>query len=150
MAPVSRNLAASGLERDAMATIQVILEGARIGTYEILDYPIVLQFGDQKSYGQAVWFIPTSSGRIQASMVSEIRVQEGSLSVLVDGPEGFRSGPHPADWIRGYYPRGKDCAILKLDSESRKMCGITFTTVEGSLLVEELSLGGPPAASTLL
>jgi hypothetical protein len=132
-----------------VATIQVILQGARIGTYEILDYPLVLQFGDQKSYGQAVWFIPTCSGRIEASMVSEIRVQEGSLTVLVDGPEGFRSGPHPADWIRGYYPRGKDCALIKVDSESRKVSGITFTTVAGNLLVEELSLGGPtPAGSS--
>jgi hypothetical protein len=130
-----------------MATIQVILQGARVGTYEILDYPLVLQFGDQKSYERAVWFIPTSSGRIRASRVSEIRVQEGSLSVLVDGPVGFQSGPHEVDWVRGYYPRGKDCALIKMNAESKKMGGLTFTTVEGNLLIEELSIGGPEPAS---
>ena len=131
-----------------MATIQVILQGARVGNHDIFDYPIVLQFGEQKSYEQAVWFIPSYSGRIRASRVSEIRVQQGSMSVLIDGPEGFRSGPHAVSWVRSYYPRGKDCAFIQLDPESRQMSGITITVVEDTLVVENLSVGGTPSPST--
>ena len=129
-----------------MATIQVILQGARVGNHDIFDYPIVLQFGDQKSYEQAVWYIPSYSGRIRASRVSEIRVQQGQMSVLIDGPEGFRSGPHNVSWVRSYYPRGKDCAFIQLDPDSRQMSGITITVVEDTLIVEALTLGGPTGA----
>src|SRR5262245_1168185 len=94
-----------------MSTIQVILQGARVGNHEIYDYPLVLQFGEQKAYEQAVWFIPSTSGRVRASRVSEIRGSLGTFSVLIDGPEGFRSGPHTVTWVRSYYPRGKDCAL---------------------------------------
>ena len=131
-----------------MATIQVILQGARVGNHDIFDYPIVLQFGEQKSYEQAVWFIPSYSGRIRATRVSEIRVQQGSMSVLIDGPEGFRSGPHTVSWVRSYYPRGKDCAFIALDPDSRQMSGITITVVEDTLVVENLSVGGTPSPSS--
>ena len=42
------------------------------------------------------------------------------VDLLVDGPDGFRSGPHPADWVRGYYPNGKDSALIKVDPDTRK------------------------------
>jgi hypothetical protein len=132
-----------------MATIQVILAGARIATYDTFDYPIVLQFGEQQSYNQAVWFIPSPPSRIRARRLSEIRVQGGPLSVLIDGPEGFRSGPHSVDWVRSYYPRGKDCALIQMNLESKSMGGVTLTSVEGALLVEQLAVGGnTPAPSS--
>ena len=129
-----------------MATIQVILQGARIASYDNYDYPVILQFGDQKTYDSAVWFIPSSQRRIAAWRLSEIRVQEGPLSVLVDGPDGFRSGPYLADWVRNFYPRGKICAFIKVDPESRTSGGVVLSIVEDSLVVEEL--GGPTPAAT--
>ena len=53
-----------------MATILLILQGARIATCDILDYHIALHFGDQKTYHRAAWFIP-------AWRLSEIRAQLG-------------------------------------------------------------------------
>ena len=131
-----------------MAKIQVILQGAaRISVHDTYDYPLVLQFGDQTSYDRATWFIP-SAGRFPAWRLSEIRVEEGSLSILVDGPEGFRSGPHDADWVRSHYPRGKDCAFIRVNRESKAMGGVTLTAIEGILVVDEMAAPGatPPAA----
>ena len=127
-----------------MATIQVILQGARIATYDIDDYPLVLQFGEQKTYDAAVWFIPAFALRIPAGRLSEIRAQQGPFSVLVDGPEGFRAGPYPATWVRNYYPRGKDCAFLVVDSDSGTLSGVTLSIVEGSLIVSPIG-GTTPA-----
>jgi hypothetical protein len=127
-----------------MATIQVILQGARIATYDIDDYPLVLQFGEQKTYDAAVWFIPAFSLRIPAWRLSEIRGQQEPFGVLVDGPEGFRYGPYPATWVRNYYPRGKDCAFLVVDHESGTLSGVTLSVVEGSLIVDHIG-GTTPA-----
>jgi hypothetical protein len=124
-----------------MATIQVILQGARIATYDIHDYPVVLQFGDQKTYDAAVWFIPAFALRIPTGRLSEIRAQQGPFSVLVDGPEGFRLGPFPVTWVRNYYPRGKDCAFIMVSSDSKTLSGVALSIVEGSLVVDQL--GGP-------
>ena len=93
-----------------------------------------------------MWFIPSSPGRIPAWSLSEIRVEEGALSVLVDGPEGFRSGPYPVDWVRNHYPRGSDCAFIKLDPDSKAMGGKTIRAVEGTLFVGELAAPGNQAA----
>ena len=130
-----------------MALIQVILLG-NLGTpiFDTFDYPIVLQFGEKTTYDNAVWVVPSFPGRIPAGRLSEIRVQQGRLSILIDGPEGFRSGPHTADWVRGYYPRGKDCSFIQTDRETGKVVGVTLTTVEGSLFVDDLMLGGAPAS----
>ena len=80
-----------------MSTVRIILAG-RVGTtvHDINDYPLVFQFGDKRNYDEAVWVIPSFSRRIPASRLSEIRVEEGSLSILVDGPEGLPSGPYEA------------------------------------------------------
>jgi hypothetical protein len=124
-----------------VAAIQVILQGARSATYDIRDFPLVLQFGDQTSYEAAVYYIPAFSLRIPARYLSEIRTLQGAFSVLVDGPEGFRSGPHPTTWVRSYYPRGKDCALIVVDSDYKKLNGVALSVVEGSLIVDQL--GGP-------
>ena len=126
-----------------MSTVRVILAG-RVSTtiHDIFDHPLVLQFGDKRNYDEAVWVIPSYARRIPASRLSEIRVEEGTLSVIVDGPDGFRSGPHEANWVRSYYPRGKHCALLHTEPGSMKTTGVTLTTIEGTLIVDELSLGG--------
>lgn len=129
-----------------MASIQVILQGARIATYDINDFPIVLQFGDQKSYDTAVWYIPAFSLRIPSHRLSEIRTQQGAFSVLIDGPEGFRQGPFPTTWVRNYYPRGKDCALVLVVPDSGKLNGIALSIVEGSLIIDQLG-GTTPAAT---
>jgi hypothetical protein len=129
-----------------MATIQVILQGARIATYDVQDYPIVLQFGEQRTYDAAVWFIPTFALRIPAQHLSEIRAQQGTFSVLVDGPEGFRSGPYPTTWVRNYYPRGKDCALIVVEPDSRKLSGVALSIVEGSLVIDQLGGTAPAPA----
>ncbi len=129
-----------------MATIQVILQGARIATYDIHDFPIVLQFGDHKTYERATWFIPAFSRHISARQLSEIRSQQGPFSVLVDGPEGFRSGPYPATWVRNYYPRGKDCAFIFVDPESSVLSGVALSIAEDSLVIDQLG-GTTPAPS---
>jgi hypothetical protein len=134
-----------------VSTIQVILQGAaRVTIADTFDYPIVLQFGEQTRYENAVWYIPSYAGRIPARRLSEIRVEQGPVSVLVDGPEGFKSGPHPVDWVRSYYPRGKDCALIKLDPSSKRMGGVTISIIEGSLQVDDLEQPGtePPKPPT--
>ncbi len=127
-----------------IATIQVILQGAKIATYDLNDFPIVLQFGDQKTYEKAAWFIPAFSLRIPAQRLSEIRSQQGPFSVLVDGPEGFQSGPYPATWVRNYYPRGKDCAFIFVDPESSVLSGVALSIAEGSLVIDPFD-GTTPA-----
>ena len=132
-----------------MAMIRVILAGRpATALYDTYDYPVVLQFGDQTSYSSAVWVVPSFPGRIPAGRLSEIRVEQGPLTVLIDGPEGFRSGPHNADWVRGFYPRGKDCSFIRFNVDARKSTGVSLRTFEGSLIVDDLSLGGeaPQAA----
>lgn len=131
-----------------MPTVQVILGGVpRTTVHDTYDFPIVLQFGGQTTYESAVWVIPSFPGRIPARRLSEIRVQQGPVSIIVDGPDGFRSGPHLTDWVRSRYPRGKDCSLLQLHSETKSMGGVSLSVFEGSLIVEELSLGGPTPAS---
>jgi hypothetical protein len=89
-----------------MATVQLIIAGRSISTvHDIFDYPLILQFGKGKDYNHAEWIIPSFARHIPAWRLSEIRVEDGSLSVLVDGPEGFRSGPYQVSWVRNYYPR---------------------------------------------
>lgn len=126
-----------------MATIQVILNGMPGGTVHDTDsYPVILQFDDDGTYGNAVWVIPSYPGHIPAGMLSEIRVQAGPLNVFVEGPEGFQSGPHHADWVRSDYPRGKFCSFLEMNADTHKMAGVTVEVIEGSLIVDELSVGG--------
>lgn len=131
-----------------MATIQVILAGQlRTTIHDTFDYPLVLQFNDKTSYDEAEWVIPSYPRHIPAYRLSEIRVQDGPISVLVDGPEGFRYGPYLFNWIRSYYPRGKHCAFVQVDPGSyTKMNGVSITIVEGTLVVEELSNAKTPAA----
>lgn len=126
-----------------MAMVQVILNGMPGGTmHDTETYPVVLQFEEDKSYGNAVWVIPSYPGEIPADMLSEIRIQGGPLTVFVEGPEGFKSGPHQTDWVRSDYPRGKLCSFLQMDAETHKMGGVSINIVEGSLVVDEINLGG--------
>lgn len=129
-----------------MATVQVILRGLPEGSeHDTEGYPVILQFGDERNYEQAAWIIPSYPGVIPAYLLSEIRVLKGPLNVVVEGPEGFQSGPHPTDWVRSDYPRGKDCSFLQMDAHSRRMSGVSITVVEGSLIVDPVSLGGATA-----
>ena len=130
-----------------MATIQVILAGQlRTTIHDTFDYPIVLQFNDKKNYDEAEWVIPSYPRHIPAHRLSEIRVQEGNVSVLVDGPEGFRHGPFEFTWVRSYYPRGHHCAFVKVDPGSyTTMAGIALTTHDGSLILDTLPLATPAA-----
>jgi len=126
-----------------MATVQVILHGLPEGTlHDTQSYPVILQFGESKRYEEATWIVLSYPGYIPAYMLSEIRVLEGPLSVVVEGPEGFQSGPHTADWVRSDYPRGKDCSFLQMDAQTHKMGGVSVAVVEGSLVVDAVSLGG--------
>ena len=126
-----------------MAIIQMIFVGVpRTVVHDTYDYPLILQFGDKKRYEEAVWVVPSHPGRIPTRKLSEIRIEAGPLSVLIDGPEGFRSGPHTTDWVRSYYPRGKHCAFLRMDPESHTMGGVTITVTEETLFVEEMSQSG--------
>jgi hypothetical protein len=128
-----------------MAIVQLILSGeGRVTLHDTFDYPLVLQFGQHRDYDSARWVIPSFGYPLPAFKVSEIRVDEGALSVLIDGPDGFRSGPHPVTWVRGYYPRGKHCALLYLDPETQKLGGVMIQTIEGSLVVEDFFLEVPP------
>jgi len=130
-----------------MATIQVILAGQlRTTIHDTFDYPIVLQFNDKKNYDEAEWVIPSYPRHIPAHRLSEIRVQEGNVSVLVDGPDGFRHGPFPFTWVRSYYPRGHHCAFVKVDPGSyTTMAGVALTTHDGSLILDTLPLVKPEA-----
>lgn len=128
-----------------MATVQVILHGMPGGTLHDTDnYPVILQFDERRSYEGAVWVIPSYPGHIPAGMLSEIRVNAGPLTVFVEGPEGFSSGPHDTDWVRSEYPRGKFCSFLQMDASTQKMGGVSVEVVEGSLIVDPVNLGGKP------
>lgn len=130
-----------------MAMVQVILNGMPGGTvHDTEQYPVVLQFEDDKSIENAVWVIPSFPGHIPAGMLSEIRVQAGPLQAMVEGPEGFQSGPHETNWIRCDYPRGKIVSFLLTNAETHKMSGVSVSLVEDSLVVDEVSIGGPPAS----
>lgn len=130
-----------------MATVQVILHGMPGGSvYDTANYPIILEFDDSKAYEQAQWIVPSFPEPIPAYALSEIRILEGTQNVVVEGPAGFQSGPHLTTWVRSSYPRGKDCALLEVNAETRKMNGVTVEVVEGSLIVDELALGGTPSA----
>ena len=132
-----------------MATIQVILHGIPGGTVHDTDtYPVVLQFSESLMYEDAVWVIPSYPGQIPGDYVSEIRVMRGPLKVMVDGPNGFQSGPYDVTSVRGGYPRGKLCAFLNVDSVQRKTGGVTVEVIEGSIVVNELVVPGAPAAGT--
>ena len=131
-----------------MPTITVILQGqSMMAVHDVYDYPIVLQFGEQTAYNQAFWVIPTMSQRIPAWRLSEIRVQGGSLDVLVDGPDGFRYGPMATDWVRSYYPRGRDFALIRLDHATHSRSGVTVTARNFGLQVDDLdaSMGTGPS-----
>jgi hypothetical protein len=127
-----------------MPIIQVILNGMPGGTMHDTDnYPVTLQFAENKSYGDAVWIIPSYPGHIPADMLSEIRVEGGgALECFVEGPEGFQSGPHETNWVRSDYPRGKLCSFLQMDASTQKMGGVSVEVVEGSLIVDPVVLGG--------
>jgi len=126
-----------------MAMVQVILHGVPSGSIHDTDnYPVILQFDEDKNYENAVWIIPSYPGYIPAGMLSEIRVNQGPLTVFVDGPEGFKSGPHNADWVRCDYPRGKLCSFLEMNADTRKLGGVSVEVVEGSLIVDAVSVGG--------
>ena len=133
-----------------MATIQVILAGQlRTTVHDTFDYPLVLQFNDKRNYDEAEWVIPSYPRHIPAHRLSEIRVQEGEVSVLVDGPDGFRHGPYRFTWIRSYYPRGHHCAFVKVEPGGyTTMGGVALTTHDGSLFIESLPIAKsePPAA----
>ena len=129
-----------------MAVVSVILNGEPGGREHDTDnYPIILQFDESKTYGEAVWIIPSFPGHIPAGMLSEIRVEQGPLSVVVEGPEGFQSGPHATDWVRSEYPRGKLCSFLQMDAQTMKLGGVSVDVVEGSLIVDAVSVGGKSA-----
>jgi hypothetical protein len=76
-------------------------------------------------------------------MLSEIRVQMGPITVFVEGPEGFQSGPYTTDWVRSDYPRGKLCSFLQMDASTQKMGGVSLFIHEDSLILDEINLGGP-------
>ena len=132
-----------------MATIQVILNGMPGGSMHDLDgYPIILKFDERKSYGSAVWVIPSYPGHIPASMLSEIRVQMGPITVFTEGPDSFQSGPHTTDWVRSDYPRGKLCSFIQMDASTQKMGGVSLMIHEDSLILDEINLGGPKPEAT--
>ena len=126
-----------------MATVQVILNGMPGGTvHDTEQYPVILQFEEDKSIENAVWVIPSYPGHIPAGMLSEIRVQVGPLQAMVEGPEGFQSGPHETNWIRCDYPRGKIVSFLQTNAETHRMSGVSISLIEDSLVVSEVTIGG--------
>jgi hypothetical protein len=64
--------------------------------------------------------------------------------VLLDGPDGFRSGPHRVTWVRSFYPSGKHCSLLHVDGQSGQLTGLSMTTLEDSLVIEEFALRPMP------
>ncbi len=126
-----------------MATVQVILNGMPGGTVHDTDnYPVILKFDEDKSYEGAVWVIPSYPAHIPAGMLSEIRVDTGPLECMVEGPEGFTSGPHETNWVRCAYPRGKFCSFLLTNAETHQLGGVSVEIVEGSLIVDAVQVGG--------
>src|SRR5688572_24323719 len=96
-----------------MARVHVILAGMPIKLEQDTDnYPVILSFSERGTYADAEWIVPSYPGHIPAEALSEIRCIEGQMSVVIDGPAGFQSGPHSAEWIRNFYPRGKCCAFI--------------------------------------
>lgn len=131
-----------------MATVQVILNGMPGGTvHDTAQYPVILHFDDDKSVENAVWVIPSFPGHIPASMLSEIRVEVGPLQAMVEGPDGFQSGPHETNWIRCDYPRGKLVSFLKTDPQTHTMSGVSVSIVEDSLVVDDVKIGGGSTSS---
>jgi hypothetical protein len=132
-----------------MATVQVILNGMPGGTmHDTEAYPVVLRFDADKSVDNAVWVIPSFPGEIPAGMLSEIRVQAGPLQAMVEGPDGFQTGPHETNWIRCDYPRGKLVSFLQTNAETHKMSGVSVSIVEDTLVVDEVTIGGGASSSS--
>ncbi|MPZ50434.1 MAG: hypothetical protein GEU75_14230 [Dehalococcoidia bacterium] len=126
-----------------MAMIQVILHGIPGGTVHDTDnYPVVLKFSEGLSFEDAIWVIPSYPGNIPGDYISEIRVTNGPLQIMVDGPDGFQSGPYDTTWVRGGYPRGKLCSFLQVDNTTRKTGGVMVDIHEGSIIVEDLIVPG--------
>ena len=127
-----------------MAKIQVILMGIPVSTdADTENDPVVLAFSDDKTFEGAFWLIPQYE-ELPAGMLSEIRVTEGNLQVLIQGPEGFQSGPYAADWVRASYPRGKSVSFL--NRGQGRLSGVSVVVDEGALLVEDYSVGPAPTA----
>ncbi len=125
-----------------MATVQVIINGMPGGTQHDTDnYPVILQFDEGMSYENAVWIVPSYPAHIPAGMLSEIRVEAGPLECFVEGPDGFKSGPHETNWVRCAYPRGKFCSFLLMDASTQQMGGVSIEVVEGSVIVDPVSVG---------
>jgi hypothetical protein len=128
--------------------VQVILNSIIGGTtHDTETYPVILRFGEDKTYDEAEWVIPSYPRTIPAPMLSELRITEGPVQVVIEGPEGFQSGPHPSTWVRSNYPRGKDVSILEVDPTLHKMTGVSVTVVEGTLVVDEFALNPGGGAS---
>ena len=103
----------------------VILLGIPGGSVHDTDqYPVVLHFGDGNRYQDAVWVVPSFPGNIPALRLSEIRSVEGSsIKVIVEGPNGFESGPHDATWIKGNCAGGRICLFLN-NQDSPTLYGV--------------------------
>lgn len=138
-----------GVKGATMATVQVILNGMPGGTvHDTEQYPVILKFDEDRSIENAVWVIPSFPGHVPAAMLSEIRVQAGPLQAMVEGPEGFQSGPHETSWIRCDYPRGKLVSFLQTNSDTHRMSGVSLSIVEDSLVVDEVTIGGGGSSSS--
>ena len=125
-----------------MAKVQVILMGLPVSTdHDTETYPVILEFGEDKTFEGAIWIIPSYPEQLPAEALSEIRVVEGELKVVIEGPEGFQGGPYAADWVRSFYPRGKSCSFL--NRKDGKLSGVSVAVNEGSLSIEDYSVGGP-------
>lgn len=129
-----------------MPQVQVILNSLVGGTsHEAGTEPVVLRFNEDRDYESAEWVIPTYPRTIPAPMLSELRITEGTVMVLVEGPDGFSSGPHQTTWVRSGYPRGKDVSLLEVNAAEQSMKGVSVTVVEGTLVIDEFALGGKKA-----
>jgi hypothetical protein len=123
-----------------VAVIQVILFGMPGGSsHDTEDYPVILHFEDGNLFEEAYWVIPSYPGYVPADMVSEIRIDQGALTVYVDCSDGFQSGPHDAGWIRGRYPRGKLCSFFKKDDINKVF---TIAVIDGNVVIEEMAPAG--------
>lgn len=124
-----------------MAQVQVIVLGIPVGSiHDTGDEPVVLQFTEERDFEFAEWLVPSYPDFLPAAALSEIRVLDGGhVSVIVEGPEGFRSGPHQSNWVRCGYPRGKLVSILEMGGG--KMTGVSLQIVEQALVVEPVALG---------
>ena len=124
-----------------MGQLQVILYGMPSGAVETGDGDIVLQFDEDRSYESALWMIPGFPEYLPANLLSELRTLDSkSFNVLVEGPEGFQSGPHLSNWVRCGYPRGKLVSFLEMGGG--KTTGVSLSVIEGSLVLDEVHLGG--------